>query len=377
MTAGLATAAMVVCLQGCSKKTPPAPQKPPASAKAKEEAAAPTKKESAEPPRAAKNEPAVPKPTVDARVVVDISESMRGFTGVRRQVLTTLHQVLQDTFAETGLVGLKRCLLGRELKCEKAPNKPRGYSHPRLYNADVSRLDLALVRKPVPEVVDPDNPPPPDLLDETRVTVLITDGMQASAGGLKGSGDNAANKCQSGADPSCVTSLLRGRVREGYGMWLTQVSLPFKGRHFTERDCDKVYADEARAHLDKANLNPRWNKILFKLKPPGRKFRWYTYWGFKPLLVLVMSRDVALGRRYHEAMLRRLRNEPIQPGEMSPDEAAQGMELAPLTPSRLSPSALSVLPAAEQKGIKSEDMAEFRLQKTKPFKGGIAAKIWC
>ena len=320
---------------------------------------------------------AAPKPTLDARVVVDISESMRGFTGVRSQVLTTLHQVIRDTFAETGLVEAKRCLLGRELSCDRAPARPRDYANPRLYGADVSRLDRALVRVPVPSQVDPDNPPPPDLLDEARLTVLITDGMQASAGGLKASDDSAANVCQSGADPSCVTSLLRGRVREGFGMWLAQVSLPFKGRHFTERDCDQVYAAETRTHLEKVNLNPRWNKILFKIKPPSKKFRWYTYWGFKPLLVLVISRDATLGRRYHQAMLRRLRAEPIQPGEMRPEEAAQGMELAPLTPSRLSPAGLSLLTVDQQKGIIPEALAEFRLQKTKLIKGGVAARVWC
>jgi hypothetical protein len=66
------------------------------------------------------------------------------------------------------------------------------------------------MRAPVPSRTDPNAPPRPDLLDDARVTLLITDGMEVASGGAGNS------SCAAGADPTCIRMLLEQRIGASY-----------------------------------------------------------------------------------------------------------------------------------------------------------------
>jgi hypothetical protein len=236
----------------------------------------------------------------------------------------------------------------------------------------MSRLDLALRSVECPAQPDPDHPVT-DLLDEARLTVLVTDGMQAAAT----TPGAPATGCQSGADPSCIASLLAARATQGYGIWLVHVALPFHGRHYAERNLDQVFFDRVRAHLAEANRDPRWNQIEFAMRAPRGVSNSFEYQGFKPLLLVVLSREPELGRRFVEVAVRRLRADPIRPGAMADEDAVQSVELAPLAPSRFRPVAIELLPADRQDGIQVEELSEMRYQGTSPAADGVEGRIWC
>lgn len=336
----------------------------------------PTPPEPAPPP--APEAPSTPshcpvQPTTEGRLVVDISGSMVGFTGVRKAAVANVHQVLQDTFAEAHLPGVRRCLLGVNLDCERAPEKATKYARAGLYRARVSRLDLALRPTDCPEQPDPDHPVI-DLLDEARLTVVVTDGMQAASGAAA---TESGTGCEAGADPSCIASLLAKRASTEYGVWLVQVALPFKGRHYAERALDEAFYKRVATHLEEANRNTRWNGIEFGMRASRRGNNSYDYEGFKPLLLIVLTRDEDLGRRFVDIVVRRLRADPIRPGEMSDEDAVQSVELAPLRPASFRPIAIEALPTEQQEGISAEELAEFRFGESTQVTDGAEARIWC
>ncbi|MFH1435969.1 MAG: hypothetical protein ABIJ56_09660 [Pseudomonadota bacterium] len=322
--------------------------------------------------------PGPSKPSFGGRIVVDTSMSMEGFTKARSVAVVNVHQALADALAEAGLAGTRHCLIGAKLECDGAPEEASAYGKKGLYRDKVSRLDLALRRQPLPARIDPDNPPPPDLLDEARLTVIVTDGMQAAPPGAPaGGGAGEGSGCQGGADPSCVASLLSTRADEGYGIWIVQAALPFKGRHFAERILDAAFFDKVSQHMEEANLNPKWNGITFKAKVPKGTADSFHYQGFKPLLLMVFSRDADLGRRFVESAVRRLRSDPVRPGKMSDEDAVQSAELAPLGFPSCKPVSIDLLPAAMQEGIEPEAFAEIRLVEKSASGNDATAKFWC
>lgn len=257
--------------------------------------------------------PATP-PGAGARVVVDVSESHQGFARGRPLALEGLHgQVIEASLAALGLnVPLERCALDEQLRCQSALTIAQ-LRDPNTYRGRSGALDLAL-RRP-PRAPRPDQQLP-DPLDPFRVTILVTDGAQSSNSpfNASASGDVA---CTGGADPSCVAALLRQRIDEGYGLWVIRVRLPFNGRYFSERRIDRDMFARTTAHIDEVNRSERsWSGVTLAARRPNftGDSGSFEFSGARPLLVFVLSRDVASGRLLVNEMLRRLRTERIGAG---------------------------------------------------------------
>jgi len=258
-------------------------------------------------------------------VVVDVSQSIRGFTADGSINLEKLHTAIDNALGDAEVATpLQRCTLGDELSCSVPLTRPQ-FNNEALYSAGNCRLDRAIR---VPPVVDPRNPPR-DELDHHRVTIVLTDGMQSSAGG-GGAGNDPVAACNSGADPNCVRLLLRHRIQQGYGVWLTQIMLPFEGTHYAEQGLDRNTYDGIRAHVADAALRLPYSRNAFpapegrhhgsRRREPaatlsiGRDFRVdgrnglasYDYRGWKPILAWIITCDRALGDRLSELLSARL-----------------------------------------------------------------------
>ncbi|MBK7823521.1 MAG: hypothetical protein IPJ61_21275 [Tessaracoccus sp.] len=310
---------------------------------------------------------------------------MAGFFGGAAKAgekrIAAFHAEIETALAEAGMGTPKRCTVGQKVVCDGAPDSAAALGRAKLYTELSSRLDLSLVRRPVPDKIDRDHPPPPDFLDEAALTIVVTDGMQASAGGTGGT--NVAAACAQGADPGCLTAVLRARADEGFGVWMVGVLLPFSGNHYVERPLSADYFARTAAHVADMNTDPRKVGFTFSVKGPIRTDQagngYFPYTGYKPLLILVFSRDVALGRRFVNSLERKLKNAPLRAGTMKPDDSVMTAELAPLDVAPQKIESLTVLPLAQQQaeGIDPPAFAEFRIEGTAPVDDGLSSKFWC
>jgi hypothetical protein len=286
------------------------------------------------------NAPAAPAkdPGAGTRVIVDVSGSMRGFvvkdpkSGGYARTLETVHRVIDQTLSTMGLSSpLERCLLGDELQCSGgAPYSI--YSDPKTYGKSTSRLDLALLRPQKAADANPAAPAPVDTLDPHRLTVLVTDGVEATDGSAAAAGAEStiATSCLNGADPACVGALLSARVHEGYGLWLVAVMLPFQGRHYAERGLDSSHQKRIDDHLAELRKVPEWYGMEVSAKTLQREKSgnsFYEYVGAKPLLFFVLTRDHAAGREFVAQLIKRLEGEHVGRPERL---ALRSVELAPL-----------------------------------------------
>jgi hypothetical protein len=242
--------------------------------------------------------------------VVDVSESIRGFTSTSSVALQTLHtQVIEASLSALQLNNpFQRCALDTDLHCE-VNLTPQQLRDPNTYRGANAALHLAL-RRP-PRAPRPDMQAP-DTLDPWAVTVLVTDGFQSTATPFQPSatGDVA---CTAGADPSCLAALLRARVDEGYGLWVGRLHMAFNGRYFAERRLDPAMWSRTLAHVEALNTDPAWNGVTFAAARPNftadtGPFEWR---GARPLLVFVLTRDIPRGRALMAEMTRRLAVERI------------------------------------------------------------------
>ncbi len=280
-------------------------------------------------------------PGKGTRVIIDISGSMKGFTDKKKVTLETLHRAIDEVLSGQGVnLPLERCLLGTDLNCEKKL-KHSDYLAAKLYNAETSRLDRALLR-PVKSADDnPAAPPPVDLLDPYHVTMILTDGMQATsgaAGSVTSSEPVAAQvACASGADPNCIGKLLRARADEGYGIWVIFLRLPFKGLHYAERALDNSHWTRILAHVEELNKHPDWFGVNVKaknLKMDGKtRTSNFTYEGAKPLIIFILSKDHDKGRNVTRDLASRLERENLG---LPAKDSISTFELAPYGVSRAS-----------------------------------------
>lgn len=360
---------------GCSTSSSAPPPKPLAAPTV----TAPTVNEAPKPAA-----PKPPEPHLLARVFVDTSGSMWGFFDKKTQNVVALHAELDTTIAELGLRTAAKCTVGLELKCAGAPSTPAQLGDGAAYHEAESRIDKVMARAPLPAQIDPNNPPPPDLLDDARLSVLVTDGMESTSPGRPREG---AAECAQGADPTCIQSLLRKRIKEGFGVWLVGVLLPFKGTHYPERTIIPAEYDEVKKHVDQLKFEGQNRGVQFSVGPALATEKrtgnsTYHYEGYKPILLVAFSREPALGRAFVATLTQKLRRIPIQPGglggvHMNADDAVQSVELAPLSPSTVKLAKLELLPRAEQKGMPPGAFPEFRLEAQKPMSSGLSSKVWC
>lgn len=255
-----------------------------------------------------------------ARVFVDISQSIQGFTSPTSSALETLHsQVIEASLSAMQLNNpFQRCTVDENVHCE-APVTAQQLRNPAIYRGTNSALHLALRRPPRAPRADQQLPDP---LDPYNVTMLVTDGFQSTASAFQ---PNATSDvaCTAGADPSCLAALLRARVDEGYGVWVGRLVMGFDGRYFAERRLDASMTARTLAHVETLNRDPAWNGVRFSATIPRNTgdsgaFRWV---GARPLLIFVLTRDIARGRALVAEMERRLRVERITK-RASPEDVA-------------------------------------------------------
>ncbi|MBL8603456.1 MAG: hypothetical protein JNK72_16145 [Myxococcales bacterium] len=245
-----------------------------------------------------------------AQVIVDISESIRGFTSAQSTALETLHaQVIESSLSALQVNNpFQRCTVDDQVRCGAAVTAQQ-LRLPATYRGANAALHLALRRPPRAPRPDLQQPDP---LDPYAVTVMVTDGFQ-STGNMFQPGASSDVACTSGADPSCLAALLRQRVDEGYGLWVGRLVMGFDGRYFAERRLDPTMWQRITAHINALNVAPEWNGVRFSASAPNMTGASgaFRFTGARPLLVFVLSRDIARGRGLVAEMERRLRVERI------------------------------------------------------------------
>ena len=278
-----------------------------------------------------------------AQIIVDSSQSMAGFTSIRQTLgrrtrwgsggtvrLSTLHQqILERSLAELGAnAPFRRCLLDTSLHCEDSPRSALAMDQPTTYRGFDAALDSILRRPPAGLRADT---APTDPLDPYAISILLTDGFQSAVAADAGTPEV---NCAGGADPSCLGTLLANRAREGYGIWLGRIVMPFAGNYSPERPIGEMW-DSIANHVTDLNTNhPEWTGVVFNahrgsVNSASGTFRWE---GARPMLMIVLSRDVSLGRRFVSMVTQRLPNEPtifarnasadVNFSELSPFEGA-------------------------------------------------------
>ena len=268
-------------------------------------------------------------PGSGARVVVDVSQSIAGFTRTGRRVLSVLHvEVIEHALSELHAnAPFQRCALDEALRCDGAALAGDQLDRADTYHGHNAALDLALRRPaatadPLQRIADP--------LDPFELSVIVTDGFQSahSQGGAAGA---SAAACAAGADPACIGELLAERVREGYGVWIGRVFLPFRGAYYPERQLDDAMWARVEAHLaELAAPNSGWDNVHFGARRGGRHgasgaFQWE---GARPMLVIILSRAHARGRALVEKIREGLRHEPT----LFPRSAEADVSFAELAP---------------------------------------------
>lgn len=378
----LAPLVLAATVVGCSDRSaadaPRAKVGEPAPSSPAPHASAPTRPASAPTPRA---------PGVPARLFVDTSGSMSGFfepssahPGMGTRVMA-VHDEIDAAVSEVGLGAAAKCTVGERVTCDGVPTAPAKLANEHLYHEPTSRLDKVLARMPVPAQLDPNQPPRPDLLDDARVTLLVTDGMAVASD----AGGSAS--CARGADPTCIRTLLQQRIAEGYGVWIVGALLPFRGTHFPERMLTSAYLERTRAHVDQLKFDVRNLGVAFSVgtlgsDPTSGGRSTYGYQGYKPLLVFVLGRDAAIARSLVGTLVAKLRAAPVHPGKMRPEDAVQSVELAPLPATTTRATRLELAARGEQQalfgtGFDPKQLTELALVKAAQFDGGLSQKLWC
>lgn len=262
----------------------------------------------APPPRVVRRVPVAPVVPLGrgAQVFVDVSESIRGFTGGGSRALATLHaQVIESSLSALQRNNpFQRCTVDAAVHCGQPGVSAQQLAAPAIYRGANASLHLALRRPPRAPRPDLQEPDP---LDPFAVSIVVTDGFQSTSAPFQGgaAGDVA---CTAGADPSCLAALLRARVDEGYGLWVGRLLLAFDGRYFAERRLDRAMWARTEAHVEALNTDPLWNGVRFRAMSPSftSDSGVFRFSGARPLMLFILSRDVLVGRRLVAEMQRRL-----------------------------------------------------------------------
>jgi len=189
------------------------------------------------------------------------------------------------------------------------------------YSARDSRLDLFFA---APKENNTATNKTVDPIDPFHVAVLITDGMEASA-----ANSNSAEPCLAGADPRCMAYLMKQRAEKGYGIWAVLLLMPFKGTHYAERPLDDSQWQRIQQHVSALGQDPFFPGVKFTVSRQGSStpFTSYQFEGSKPVLVLVVSRDVQAGRAIANEFSEAVKRERV----VQPTNGVYTIELAPLS----------------------------------------------
>lgn len=392
---------------GCSKSQP--------TAVADAAAAAPAASTASAAPSAMP----VPKPSMAGRVFVDTSQGMKGFAGpsIKRAGLRDVHHQIDLAMSEAGAPGAKRCTLGTTIPvCTKTeerdggkvcteygavankanpvacPDKVPDWGITQTYLNQTSGAEEILVRKPRPAVYNVDKPPPPDVLDDAALTVLVLSGFEKGAS-TAAAGTFPADICKEGPSPACVASALQLRAKEGFGVWLTTMNLQYDGAFIADAPNDPRFLAAGQDHLKtlkqvSAGGTSRYAAIDFSLGPqlpiPGQPptVTSIQYKGVRPLLILSFSRDIDKGRRFMSSLTAKLRAETaILPGKMTGEDAVQSIELAPVALPTYEVEAVEKAAAGPapmgQGDVDPAALSEFRFKDATKDQGVNIANVSC
>ncbi len=241
--------------------------------------------------------------------------------------MSALHQhIIERSLAELNAnAPFQRCLLDATLHCEGPTASAAMFDSPATYRGADAALDLVLRRPAAQARRDTQTADP---LASFAITVLLTDGFQSTVSPSTGGATDVS--CAGGADPACLGSLLAARAREGYGVWVGRIYMPFAGTYFPERPIDELWP-RVEAHVQELNTNhPEWTGVSFAAQrgrhaSPSGAFRWE---GARPLLIFVLTRDIALGRNFVAKVTEHLPTEPAIFARR-PDVDVAFAELAP------------------------------------------------
>jgi hypothetical protein len=278
-----------------------------------------------------------------ALIVSDISGSMKGFSIPGSVRLYSLHEAMERALrnaispVEPG-AAIRRCYLGENFDCDsKIPLQAMDSA--ATYSAAESRLDLLLGAGSQNQESGLET----DLLDPHRISILISDGMQARNADASG-----ASPCMGGADPNCIAFLLKQRAEKGYGIWMAVLLMPFKGTHFAERPLDAQQWAVIQQHIAGLGQDSYYQGVSFSVQGGSSiPFKSYTFQGVKPIMILALSRDKDLGRRFIEQFGSLVRSANI----VQPANAIHTIELAPLSVKSRKISKIILAPQAEVEGV--------------------------
>jgi hypothetical protein len=220
------------------------------------------------------------------------------------------------------------------------------------YSATESRLDLFFA---APKEKNTATNKTADPIDPYRVAVLITDGIQASA-----ANSNSAEPCLAGADPRCMAYLMKQRAENGFGIWAILLLMPFKGTHHAERPLDDSQWQRIQQHVSALSQDPFFQGVKFTVSRQGSStpFTSYQFEGSKPVLVLVVSRDIQAGRAITNEFSEAVKRERV----VQPSGGVYTMELAPL-----SVAARKIEDVRFSKSVPTQDLSLISHKKDKGF----------
>ena len=255
---------------------------------------------------------------------------MKGFAQASPASLESVHRAIINTLSAGGAVPLDFCSVGAKTECG-LPAEPNRFRAAARYSARESRLAESIAPVEPGQDALPGGGRRVSPVDERRVSVLITDGLEAGTASKRG---DEPMFCVPGPDSFCLQRVLVARAKHGYGVWLVALMLPFRGRVYPERGLDQRLFERTTKHVAELRQRPEWREVPLEVKGMRRDRRSgndsYVYAGARPLMIFLLSRDLELGR----AAVQRLEEELKSARVASPEGWLRAQELYPQQPAR-------------------------------------------
>jgi hypothetical protein len=135
--------------------------------------------------------------------------------------------------------------------------------------------------------------------------------------------------------------------------------MPFKGTHYAERPLDDSQWQRIQQHVSGLSQDPLFPGVKFTVsRQGGTPFTSYQFEGSKPVLVLVVSRDIQAGRAITNKFSEAVKRERV----VQPSGGVYTLELAPL-----SVAARKIEDVRFSKSVPTQDLSLISHRKDKGF----------
>lgn len=260
-----------------------------------------------------------------ARIYVDLSFSMTGFPAGGPANLESVHQQVLSSLAANGQQLVEYCELGKDpVPACGTSATPMRYRNKELYKGLASPL-ATVFETPAPDPAVAQRPRA--AVFDKRISVFITDGLESGSPLAAGTPEGGGGAIP-GPNVYRLRDAINERSKDGFGTWALTISVPFSGRIIPERGLGKELFKRAQDHLKTVALDPAYQGIRMEARDHKMELNGehhYYYLGPRPLLVLAVSQDIALGRAFVEDLKKRLRDEKVS----QPADRIESLELAP------------------------------------------------